>query len=54
MKTEILRHQDKDLVYYEHKPTGLLAFTIATLVNDLYNLYSIDYRAFIFKPEQIN
>jgi len=51
---KIYRHNDNGFVYYEaigeKQPFNLLAFTVTDLINQLFSIYSIDLRRYLFCP----
>ena len=53
---KIYRHNDNGFVYYEAVAKGIhiLAFRITDLINQLWTIYAIDLRAFLFNPKQAN
>lgn len=54
--TTILRHVDRDLVYYEATVDGntIIDYTMRGLVEQLYLTYKVDLRHLLFNPICLN
>lgn len=47
----ITRHNNKGLIWYQYQ--DLIAFKITELIEQMYTIYGVDYRMYLFSPKTL-